>query len=145
MASGKSHCYDSLMIAVGVAGGSAILAAQGSHTNYILMAIGALAGVLLSPDLDQDGLTISETKVLRFFWILGVLWFLYWLIYAKLIPHRHWLSHMPIIGTAGRLLFLAPLWWLLFGRLGLEFRPELLWCVYGLVLSDVVHWIRDFM
>jgi uncharacterized metal-binding protein len=32
-----------------------------------------------------------------------------WLPYQKFIPHRHWLSHAPVIGSAVRLLYLGVL------------------------------------
>jgi hypothetical protein len=34
---------------------------------------------------------------------------LLWLPYQKFIPHRHWLSHAPVIGSAVRLLYLGVL------------------------------------
>ncbi len=80
-------------------------------------------------------------------------WHAYWLPYAFAITHRHPLSHTPVVGTIGRLLYLAPgyllLTYLVGGKLlGLEWPmvPDLGYLGYvllGLTLSDTMHWVRD--
>jgi uncharacterized metal-binding protein len=57
-----------------------------------------LGGLYLSPDLDLKSNPWKRWGVLRFIW----------LPYQR-IPHRHWLSHAPIVGSIGRLLYLG-LW-----------------------------------
>ena len=57
-----------------------------------------LGGLYLSPDLDLKSLPWKRWGALRFLWIP----------YQR-IPHRHWLSHAPIVGSIGRLLYLG-LW-----------------------------------
>lgn len=70
----------------------------------------------------------------------------------KAIPHRHWLSHCPIVGTLGRLLYMTlmgGLIWLLLGRPPLPFVLVNLpagWIaafVAGLMVSDTAHWLMD--
>jgi len=63
-----------------------------------LAALGVLvSGFFLSPDLD-----VRSRPYRRWGWLAGVWW-----PYQKLIPHRSWLSHGPLIGTALRLGYLA--------------------------------------
>ena len=81
------------------------------------------------------------------------LWHAYWLPYAFAITHRHPLSHTPIVGTALRLLYLAPGYLLLtyiigFKLLGVDWPmvPDLGYLGYmllGLTISDALHWARD--
>lgn len=115
------------------------------HTSAPAALVSALGAVIISPDLDQDGLTKSETSILKRSRILGWAWFLYWLPYAKAIRHRHWLSHAPIIGTTIRLLYLSPLWYLLFVKLGLAVSEWAPYAVGGLMVLDLCHWLRDGM
>lgn len=65
----------------------------------------------------------------------------YFLLYARLAHHRG-VSHMPVIGTITRLLYLAPLW-LVLAWAGFPFRPWMLWALVGLVISDTIHWVHD--
>lgn len=143
MASGKTHAWDSVII--GLIGGVWLLQSGVPPLQAGLFFLGSISGVLLSPDLDQDGFTKSETIILKRSRVLGWIWFLYWIIYAKLIPHRHWSSHYPIVGTLIRLVYLLPLWVFLFGSLHLKFSPDLLLWVAGLMFSDLGHFLRDGM
>jgi uncharacterized metal-binding protein len=117
----------------------------------ILTAAGCAVGVLLSPDLDQEGsITISESYVyVHGGFLLGVLWRGYWMIYAIAIPHRHWLSHTPGIGTLLRIAYLfAPIiaTAVANGWLGALLSVAAgLWPLWlGLVISDVAHYVMDF-
>lgn len=142
MASGKTHAAMTLL------GSASLVAGAWKEPQLMISAVGCLFGVLFSPDLDQDGVTLSEGMLLRRSLIIGVPWFLYWWPYAKLIPHRHWLSHFPVVGTLGRLLYFAPVLWL-FWHFGLRGHlPEpvvqmLPWLVLGLAVSDALHWLLD--
>jgi uncharacterized metal-binding protein len=60
----------------------------------------------VSPDLDQEGYSALEIEAVRALGPLGYLWLALWWPYAKLIPHRSFWSHGPLVGTAGRLLWL---------------------------------------
>lgn len=111
-------------------------------------ACGAFIGLVVEPDLDQDYQaaplgTMRQTGGDG----LATLWQLYWTPYARLIPHRSFWSHAPLVGTAGRALYTLPLWGL----------PTLLWSHFfgmplaqlhavfiGLAWVDTLHYIMDF-
>src|ERR671932_924179 len=95
MASGKNHdrsihFASPLVLVIGYW--------QFGELGIIAGASHLLGGLYLSPDLDLKSLPWKRWGVLRFIW----------LPYQK-IPHRHWLSHTPIVGSVGRLLYLG-LW-----------------------------------
>lgn len=138
MSSGKTHAGASLFLAV--AGGLGV-SLQGRSDIAAAIGAGCLLGIILSPDLDQPTLTHGEWLVIKRVPIFGWLWVAYWsMLYAR-IPHRHWLSHAPIIGTAGRLVYLLlPL--LVLG-VRLPVNAWTLGGVFGLCASDVLHWIMD--
>jgi uncharacterized metal-binding protein len=56
-----------------------------------------VGGLWLSPDLD------THSNATRRWGLLGVLWW----PYRRALPHRSPLSHSPLVGSAGRLLYLA--------------------------------------
>lgn len=62
-------------------------------------AAGAYAGLWVNPDLDLKGNARARWRKLGLGWL--------WIPYDRLIRHRSPLSHGPIIGTAGRLAYLA--------------------------------------
>lgn len=118
-------------------------------------AIGALAfllgGLWLSPDLDILSRPTQRWGPLRCLW---------W-PYRRLLPHRSVFSHAPLLGSAGRLLYLAavllPLCWLA-APLGLpsplqllqslvelwqRHRPLLIAALLGLEGSAWLHLIQD--
>lgn len=76
------------------------------------IAVGAIIGHVLTPDIDHHYTTYEEYRVYRYSRLLGFCWWLYWLPYEKLIPHRG-ISHIPVVGTATRFLYLLwfPLWY----------------------------------
>lgn len=86
--------------------------------------VGTVLGWLVTPDADQEGITWEDRRLLNINKGIGKLWIWYWKGYAKTYSHRG-ISHMPIIGTAGRWLYvfwrggfllyfleLPVLWWL---------------------------------
>jgi len=119
-----------------------------------LAAAGTLSGVLLSPDLDHDDITISEGILWRVSPALGIPFTIAWTPYAKLLPHRSPLSHWPIVGTLGRVLYVLALLLLVQVHLravGVRF-DALFWTrwpaasaafIAGLAVSDALHWIAD--
>jgi uncharacterized metal-binding protein len=76
--------------------------------NGIEYAIGALLGIMLTPDLDVDGGYIGgkiiRNKVGR--WAERA-WDVLWYFYRKSLKHGSELSHFPIISTLFRLAYLG--------------------------------------
>lgn len=116
-------------------------------------AAGIIAGYTLGrwidPDLDQFGITSAEWRAVRELRFLGVLIAMYFMPYAYLVPHRSFISHAPVIGTAIRLVYMAAPWialaillqwippdWFISGTVGL---------FAGLALSDGFHWAADVL
>lgn len=70
-------------------------------------AAGALSGVLLSPDLDVDdgyyGLHVLRRTLGPF---SSWLWRTIWSPYAKVMSHRSYLSHFPVLSTILRVVYL---------------------------------------
>ena len=110
-----------------------------------------LGGLWLSPDLD------TRSRPSRRWGPLAVLW----LPYRRLVRHRGWISHLPLLGSAGRLAYLALLLLLLSGLLqplGLpgprvlvfaaialwqRQQPLLLAALLGVEASAWLHLIQD--
>ena len=158
MASGINHIRGTVLLAVPAA---LLAAGWGSEPgNAIACGVGCLAGVILSPDLDISSRTRSEYLVYRYMGRFpGALWFAFWWLYARLIPHRSPLSHWPIIGTMGRFLYVylfgGFLWygaaWLITGTGAwipmfqwLQ-TPTFAWALVGLSLADTLHFFMDFL
>lgn len=103
-------------------------------TGY--MALGSLATLVINPDLDQ-----AEARS-------GCLAAIFY-PYGKLIPHRSWLSHLPIVGTILRVGYLYGLVWILsyLIEVHLGYRiwiPSVsLGIVAGMMLSDTFHAFLD--
>lgn len=101
----------------------------------------------MSPDLDQPatyGQHILGTQAP----MIGALWQLYWRPYRKMVPHRHWVSHAPFVGTIIRLYYLLFPFLLIVSFLGVDLTQktwpvDLGWLLIGLSFSDFIHWIRD--
>jgi uncharacterized metal-binding protein len=145
----------------------AALAVTGDAATGLLAGISGAAGCLLQlfiePDLDQEILSASEWRVIKLLpgpfriisVLLGTVWVAIWLPYAILMPHRHPLTHIPVLSTAIRVLYLygviAAVNFLVRFVTGyyVWFDPEpvtkmLLVCAfYGLSVGDVTHWGRD--
>lgn len=110
-----------------------------------------LGGLWLSPDLDTHSNATRRWGPLRGLW---------W-PYRRLVPHRSPLSHSPLLGSAGRLLYLGSLVALgaalqtLLGGSGLEqlnalavhgwhgHRPLLLAGLIGVEASGWLHLVLD--
>jgi uncharacterized metal-binding protein len=112
---------------------------------------GVLTGLVLTPDLDVDVGCISKRIVRRSAGrFIAWLWALLWLPYARIMPHRSHLSHLPLIGTTIRLVYLAVLPSLLYWFAGIGIaRPEFpllaWWGFGGLVLADTLHYLLDII
>ena len=155
MASGREHNLASTVVSVPLGLGiGMILYGQGTPLGVATRAgmsasAGCLAGILLTPDLDFLTMTKSEWLVVRWLPVIGWLWLAIWDLYARLLPHRNALSHLPILGTAGRLLYLGSFaygLWLLMHPPVLPTLPPaevLIYGLIGLLVSDTFHWLMD--
>jgi uncharacterized metal-binding protein len=110
-----------------------------------------LGGLLLSPDLDTRSNPTRRWGPLR----------LLWWPYRRCLAHRSLVSHSPLLGTAGRLAYLAvmalllaaalqplglpALAWLEESVTGLwqQHRPLLISALAGLEASNWLHLIQD--
>ena len=88
-----------------LAGSAAVLAAAAYADPPAVRAVllGSAIGLLITPDLDQEGTTFTE-RVLRHVPLVGFLFQVSWYGYALLFRHRGW-SHNIIIGTPSRILW----------------------------------------
>ena len=152
MASGKIHITGTLLLTP-LTAGLAWHLTGGDVPTTVLASAGCLSGVLISPDLDMANRTISETVVIRWLGVLGYLWMVLWKPYACLHKHRG-ISHVPLIGTLTRVVYLAVCYVLLhcvareFYQLDLLAWPQQYWqhglvLFAGLTISDVGHWALD--
>lgn len=130
--------------------------------------LGCLTGIILSPDLDQTSITVSEWYVLKIpivGIIIGPIFIAFWLPYSRIFKHRSFWTHTPFVGTMIRLVYLMVLisiysYVVPFIRVGSIYistniiqyivdiyHPLLLpsWIswFYGLCISDTGHWLRD--
>ena len=129
-------------------------------TLAVAAGVGCWLGIYLSPDLDICGMTRSENQVARHFGrVVGILFWLFWYPYGRLIRHRSFWSHAPLVGTAGRLVYMAvpciaasflldysgivpwdfTAFW---GNLGSS--AAFWWAVRGLAASDALHFLADY-
>ena len=146
MADGRSHARAAfLVLAAGGAGW-----ALGQVPGPVL---GGLAlGWMVTPDIDLPGTTYEEERVYRLRLgclpiglLLGLAWEWYWFPYARIVPHRSPWSHLPGLGTAARLLYLA-LPYLVYGwAFGFPWWD---WGVVlqvwaGMAVQDTVHLVLD--
>lgn len=152
MASGEVHLRVTLFLAP-VAGVTTFLV-TGSPALALWSTVGCLAGVLLTPDLDQESINYVEWMLIRVTLGLGYLWLAFWGPYSTLLRHRSWVSHGPLIGTLGRILYIQGGLYVL-EVLGLVHplprlqelvrHPAFLAAVGGLALSDLGHWLFDYL
>lgn len=113
----------------------------------LLVACGVMVGLVMEPDLDVVHRTKSEARVASIHPILGLVWYWFWLPYAKAIPHRSWVSHLPIVGTGLRVLYLTWIPMVIYVSLGNDLSTlpiqDILWVCLGLAASDLAHWGMD--
>lgn len=127
-----------------------------SLSTTVLVAGGCLLGLVIEPDLDVDHVTASETRMIKLFGPLGLLWVVLWHPYAKLINHRSPLSHYPVLGTVLRYAYLLVIVLALSIPVGLVIgdgewlirflstnKQAVLLLMAGNAISDIGHWIMD--
>lgn len=135
MPDGPVHALATIAMATGV---GVALAIVSPTPDWIVMAeLGFVYTLAVNPDLDLQKRFPSHPSR----W----LWWVYWWPYMKLVKHRSAISHMPILGSAIRILYILPivlLFWWLGVRPPLDYR--LVWFVLAVVISDTVHAILDY-
>lgn len=98
---------------------------------------GCLANLFVHPDLDQ-----AEIRTLKRPWLIS------WWPYGKLIKHRSPLSHFPVIGTLGRVLYIT-LVVALVGQIMRVPAPTLKYeakfIIAGLMMADTLHYLADLV
>lgn len=142
MPNGNTHTAATIALAVG-------LGSVAYYNGYpaVPLTAGILAGLVLTPDLDVAGGSISNYHMQRAGGCLvGAVWSLIWAPYSRLLHHRSIWSHLPILSTAIRLGYLAIIPAVLI-YLRIVPMPSLpgwwIWPVMGLALSDCLHYLMD--
>lgn len=138
-----------------------LLALPYEPTIALCVAIGGLSGILLTPDLDQPTLNRVENQLIKnkslLLRLVGYVYVTFFSAYAYMFGHRSFWTHWPIVGTVGRLLYIA----IVFGIIRLLATPIdyaiILWqsgminwqyIIYGfimLTIVDTIHWVMDFV
>jgi uncharacterized metal-binding protein len=113
--------------------------------------LGCLSGLVLNPDLDQQTITKAESNW-KLIPIIGPLlmglWIAIWTPYAILFHHRSKASHLPVVSTIIRVLYLgafvALVMWITAVRIDVRFISEWFWWWFlGLCVSDTAHFLAD--
>jgi len=157
VSAGHVHAKASVILAIGFGLGGIATLNPGS-VEYVL---GSLASIMLSPDLDVDAKNISSTIMRkRFGWVAEKAWDSLWYWYRRSLKHGSPLSHFPVVGTLGRLVYMY-LFLIVVPVLILKFLfpshvdliYELTWWVkialirYKFVIAvmagDLIHWALD--
>ena len=147
MPSGRIHSATTVILAA--AGTWFSVRAGTPVAQTAALSAGILTGLVLTPDLDVDEGCYSTSLIRRTFGRFAArAWFLFWLPYSRLIPHRSYLSHMPILSTAIRLLYVAAIPLLVYFLADLPFAlppipAVLIWSAAGLALADILHFLLD--
>lgn len=157
MSAGCVHQKASVILALGFGLGSLAF-----HVNGAEYAIGALVGIMLTPDLDVDNGYIGNAHLRRIGLWADKGWDVLWYFYRRSLKHGRELSHFPVISTMFRLAYLFLLflvvpycvfavalpgawnvwselaWWLALGAKHYKL-------ILGLMGSDLIHWGLDVL
>lgn len=155
MSAGYVHTRASVLLA----GAFASTALATHNTPDLQFAVGALIGVMITPDCDVDNGFIAYHYIKKSLGSFAErIWDYIWFFYRRSLKHGSELSHFPIISTLGRityLFFFAIVLPYLFMGIFIHFdlRYELLWwigkiCLYwrvvvGLMGADTIHFVLD--
>jgi uncharacterized metal-binding protein len=156
MPNGKTHALSTLITAGTLGAGLYLIAGTPLATAAVAFG-GCLAGLLINPDLDIRHSTESRRLVRQTAGpVFGAAWAGLWWPYSHFVipSHRHPLSHLPLVGTAIRLIYLLIIYVMIWGLLRLAFplpfAPHLplttalwWWAAGGLALSDTLHTLMD--
>lgn len=150
MADGRTHTVATVCVAAGAA---IACIALGQPAVAIYAAGGAIVGVVVHPDLDQNSGKSFGARVLG---PLQIPWKILWAPYAVMVPHRHWMSHAPVVGTIGRVLYLLTIkaivhaaiarvefWNILLHDVSFILTYPLWLGLIGLAFADLIHYALD--
>ncbi len=159
MPDGKTHAFATVAASIAtplIVNGLGIGA---TPVHSIAAGAGCLLGILISPDLDVNHGCDSIREIRRRFGKpVATIWRSIWYPYAVMVPHRSWVSHFPLAGTAFRLGYLYLVYFLLAlvaGAAGIVHMPEIhltgqlllssnfTWVFAGLALADTLHFAMD--
>lgn len=131
------------------------------------LAVGAVLGHFITPDIDHHHHTIEEKRIAKLFGKkAGRYWSAFWAPYEVLMKHGSWLSHVPVIGTGLRIIyvllrlaqFIAPvilafmlldlytveqLSFHLTSLLTFSHNNTLRWLFFAWCMQDTIHWAAD--
>lgn len=139
MPSGKVHSATTLSTSVVV-----LFLVRPLGTAF-LVSLGCLIGLFIHPDLDL-GETYSFYLIRkRFGKVAYWIWKMYWFPFCWATPHRHFISHFPVISTFIRVLYLtAPiLVFIVIFQPEIDLNTAIMPVFGGLVLVDSLHWAMD--
>lgn len=150
MPSGKTHATASGVLAAVTAAAIFPRLLYNDPVGIVTLPVGVLSGILLSPDLDVDGGNISNAIIRRKVGTLAQwVWYAFWWPYSKVTTHRG-TSHMPVIGTVLRVLYLLAPIFTVFYLVGWGSTVRVImesnsfwWWFLGLTASDLLHEIMD--
>lgn len=142
MANGRTHAIATVLVAM--------CGAMQVPDNYAGAAwvVGGLAGLILSPDLDQIDSGLNRQGgyygqyVLRetFPPIVERIFYKYWQGYARIFVHRSFWTHTPVIGTLLRLIYAMPYLIICYKLI----PPVFAWALLALCCADILHWVMDW-
>jgi uncharacterized metal-binding protein len=147
VASGVVHAKVATMVWIVCLSGAVYAVLYWQTQVAIGLALGGLGGLLITPDIDHFKRTHEEYRI---YWHLGPLagklWQAYWSPYSIFIPHRHWLSHFPVVGTALRILYLGIPLWIAVYVLDVsipDWRQAYVSAFVAWAVQDFFHWVFD--
>ena len=121
MASGRTHARVAVGLQVPLTIGGIMAGDMYDWGFGVGMIVGGLMGILITPDIDHHARTIEEDRFYDLGKWPGVAWEWAWTGYSLAIPHRG-ISHIPVIGTLTRVVYLAfmlrVITWILSGMAG---------------------------
>jgi uncharacterized metal-binding protein len=160
------------IVSDGVTHSKASLALSGGFLLYglatwdissVAYATGSLIGVICTPDVDVDNGFITDKYIRnKLGWFAEKMWDATWAFYRRSVKHGSELSHGPIIGTIGRIVYLYflfivvphfiyyfmfhPQWDLWYVLDWYANKIEENWqIVLGLMSADGIHWFLDLV
>lgn len=155
MSSGKTHVKASLILASAFGVGAIITL----RPEFIEHAVGALVGVVITPDLDVDKSYIGSKLIKKNLgWFAESTWNFFWMGYKKSFKHGQFASHFPVFGTFIRVAYVY-FWCIFLPHLAIYITGITHWdLIYiyqwyakiflgnyfiGLASSDLIHYVLD--